>query len=132
MTAAAGLRLLPHDGRNSLHTTTYGVGQLIKLALCEGVEEILLGCGDSGTCGGGVGMAQALGQGFMLRMDKRSLQGVVEVTCRPWRRSIFHKLTIISGTFQSRLLATGTTYYAEPGALLECLDRRRVLPPATL
>lgn len=64
MAAAAGLSLVPRDRRNPLHTTTYGVGQLIKLALDEGAEEILLGCGDSGTCDGGVGMAQALGARF--------------------------------------------------------------------
>lgn len=64
MAAAAGLRLVPHNRRNPLHTTTYGVGQLIKFALDQGAEEIVLGCGDSGTCDGGVGMAQALGAKF--------------------------------------------------------------------
>lgn len=64
MAAAAGLSLVPRDMRNPLHTTTFGVGQLIKLALDAGAQKILLGCGDSGTCDGGVGMAQALGVDF--------------------------------------------------------------------
>jgi len=64
MAAAAGLSLVPRDQRNPLHTTTYGVGQLISAALDAGAEHILLGCGDSGTCDGGVGMAQALGARF--------------------------------------------------------------------
>lgn len=64
MAAAAGLSLVPRDMRNPLHTTTYGVGQLIRLALDAGAEKILFGCGDSGTCDGGVGMAQALGVRF--------------------------------------------------------------------
>ena len=64
MAAAAGLSLVPRDQRDPLHTTTYGVGQLIKAALDAGAEHILLGCGDSGTCDGGVGMAQALGARF--------------------------------------------------------------------
>lgn len=64
MAAAAGLSLVPRDMRNPLHTTTFGVGQLIKLALDAGAEKILFGCGDSGTCDGGVGMAQALGVKF--------------------------------------------------------------------
>lgn len=64
MAAAAGLSLVPRDMRNPLHTTTFGVGQLIKLALDAGAEKILFGCGDSGTCDGGVGMAQALGARF--------------------------------------------------------------------
>ena len=64
MAAAAGLSLVPRDLRNPLHTTTYGVGQLVKLALDAGAEKILFGCGDSGTCDGGVGLAQALGVRF--------------------------------------------------------------------
>lgn len=58
---AAGLRLVPPNKRNPQLTTTYGVGELIKLALDNKVEKILLGCGDSGTNDGGIGMAQALG-----------------------------------------------------------------------
>jgi len=64
MAAAAGLSLVPRDRRNPLYTTTYGVGQLISAALDAGAEHVLLGCGDSGTCDGGVGMAQALGARF--------------------------------------------------------------------
>ena len=61
MAAAAGLRHVPTDLRNPLVTTTYGVGELISAALDEGVERILVGCGDSGTNDSGAGMAQALG-----------------------------------------------------------------------
>ena len=61
MAAAAGLRLVPRDARNPLKTTTYGVGELIKAALDDGAERILVGCGDSSTNDGGAGMAQALG-----------------------------------------------------------------------
>jgi glycerate kinase len=68
MAAAAGLRLVPRDKRNPLLTTTYGVGELIRAALDEGVERILIGCGDSGTSDGGAGMAQALGA-RLLRTD---------------------------------------------------------------
>lgn len=64
MAAAAGLSLVPNDQRNPMHTTSFGVGQLIKAALDGGVTGILLGCGDSGTCDGGVGMVQALGGRF--------------------------------------------------------------------
>ncbi|MDY6055092.1 glycerate kinase [Micrococcus sp.] len=61
MAAAAGLRLVPRDRRDPGETTTYGVGELIAHALDEGVTEILLGCGDSGTSDGGMGALQALG-----------------------------------------------------------------------
>ncbi|TKA79404.1 hypothetical protein B0A49_03343 [Cryomyces minteri] len=67
MAASAGLRLVPRDQRNPCLTTTYGVGETIVAAMSAGAERILVGCGDSGTCDGGVGMAQALGARFVDR-----------------------------------------------------------------
>ena len=64
MAAIAGLRHVPGDKRNPLKTTTYGVGETIIKALDHGAERILIGCGDSGTSDGGVGMAQAIGVTF--------------------------------------------------------------------
>lgn len=61
MAQAAGLRLVPSDARDPMRTTTWGVGELIGVALDEGVKRILVGCGDSGTNDGGAGMVQALG-----------------------------------------------------------------------
>ena len=63
--SAAGLRLISPDDRDPLITTTYGVGELIKAALDSGAERILIGCGDSGTNDGGIGMAAALGIRFL-------------------------------------------------------------------
>lgn len=65
MAAIAGLRHVPNEQRNPLWTTTYGVGETIIKALDNGAERILLGCGDSGTSDGGVGMAQAVGVRFL-------------------------------------------------------------------
>lgn len=64
MAAAAGLSLVPRNRRDPTRTTSYGVGELIKAALDEGVERILIGCGDSGINDAGAGMAQALGVGL--------------------------------------------------------------------
>lgn len=61
MAAAAGLRLVPRDQRDPGRTTTYGVGELISHALDAGVQNVLVGCGDSGTSDGGMGALQALG-----------------------------------------------------------------------
>ncbi|KAH7018738.1 glycerate kinase family protein [Macrophomina phaseolina] len=61
MAAAAGLSLVPKEARDPTVTTTYGVGELIAAALDEGVDKIVIGCGDSGTSDGGAGMLQALG-----------------------------------------------------------------------
>ncbi|QUW20972.1 glycerate kinase [Sporosarcina sp. Marseille-Q4063] len=64
MAAVSGLKLVPRNQRNPLKTTTYGVGELIIAALDLGIDNILIGCGDSGTSDGGAGMAQALGVHF--------------------------------------------------------------------
>lgn len=61
MAAASGLHLVPKKNRNPLDTTTKGTGQLIKAALDDGVEHIIIGVGGSATNDGGAGMAQALG-----------------------------------------------------------------------
>lgn len=61
MAAASGLHLVPADKRNPLVTTTRGTGELIKAALEQGVEHIIIGLGGSATNDGGAGMARALG-----------------------------------------------------------------------
>ncbi|MFF5156944.1 glycerate kinase [Streptomyces sp. NPDC000348] len=61
MAAVAGLSLVPRARRDPGATTTYGVGELIRAALDQGVRRILVGCGDSGTSDGGAGALQALG-----------------------------------------------------------------------
>lgn len=70
MSSAAGLMLVPREQRDPERTTTYGVGQLIKAALDEGVRSILIGIGNSGTTDGGAGMAAALGARFCDEHDR--------------------------------------------------------------
>jgi glycerate kinase len=65
MAEAAGLPLVPKDRRDPTITTTYGVGELIRAALDEGVTSIIVGIGGSATNDGGAGMAQALGVRFL-------------------------------------------------------------------
>ncbi|HTK11739.1 MAG TPA: glycerate kinase [Ktedonobacteraceae bacterium] len=61
MAACAGLPLVPPERRDPRVTTTYGVGELIRLALDAGCRHFLIGIGGSATNDGGAGMAQALG-----------------------------------------------------------------------
>jgi len=61
MAAASGLTLVPREERDILRASTFGTGELIRLALEAGAEEILVGLGGSATCDGGAGMARALG-----------------------------------------------------------------------
>lgn len=61
MAAAAGLPLVPEDQRDPIHTTTYGVGEMIRDAILKGCERFIVGIGGSATNDGGIGMLQALG-----------------------------------------------------------------------
>ncbi len=61
MSAAAGITLVPPEERNPLHTTTYGVGELIRDAINKGCRHFIVGIGGSATNDGGIGMLQALG-----------------------------------------------------------------------
>ena len=65
MAAASGLPLLTAAERNPLHTTTYGVGELILDAIHQGCRRFLIGIGGSATNDGGFGMLSTLGYQFL-------------------------------------------------------------------
>ena len=72
MASASGLHHAPEDRRDPRTATTYGVGELVRAALSDGVSEIIVGLGGSATNDGGAGAMQALGARF-LDAEGRSL-----------------------------------------------------------
>lgn len=58
---ASGLQQLTPAERTALHSTTFGVGELIREALDAGAEHVLLTLGGSATNDAGAGMLVALG-----------------------------------------------------------------------
>ncbi|CAO1667998.1 Glycerate kinase [Halomonas sp. NYA30] len=67
---ASGLQHLTADERNALHTSTFGVGELLLAALDQGAEKALLLLGGSATNDGGAGMLQVLGARFLDQNDE--------------------------------------------------------------
>ncbi|HEY8780178.1 MAG TPA: glycerate kinase [Mucilaginibacter sp.] len=65
MADASGLRLLKKDELEPLRASSYGTGELIKFALDEGVNKIIIAMGGSATVDGGCGMLSALGVVFL-------------------------------------------------------------------
>ncbi len=65
MAAAAGITLVTDTQRNPLHTTTYGVGEMICDAIKKGCRRFIIGIGGSATNDGGIGMLTALGYEFL-------------------------------------------------------------------
>ncbi|MCB9782299.1 MAG: glycerate kinase [Candidatus Omnitrophica bacterium] len=61
MARASGLALLGDKEKNPLFTSSFGTGQMLRIAIDSGVQEIFLGIGGSATNDGGAGMGAALG-----------------------------------------------------------------------
>jgi glycerate kinase len=64
MADASGLRLLKKDELDPLCASSFGTGELIKFALDEGVNKIIIAMGGSATVDGGCGILSALGVSF--------------------------------------------------------------------
>ncbi|MGC8842738.1 MAG: glycerate kinase [bacterium] len=125
MAQAAGLSLVPPRKRNPMKTTTYGVGELIKFALDQGVERIIVGIGGSATNDAGLGMAQALGiraldeegkdvpwggEG-LLKLERIELDGLDE--------RIKRVKIIVACDVQNTLLEAASIYAPQKGASKE-------------
>lgn len=68
-----GLSMLEVEERDPMHTTSFGLGEVIADAINYGVKEIVLFVGGSATNDGGIGMAAALGYKFIDK-DGESVQ----------------------------------------------------------
>ena len=79
MANASGLPLVPENLRNPLNTTTYGVGELIRLAIEDGCRDFVIGIGGSATNDCGLGMLTALGFDFNAGIFGRDLEKISAV-----------------------------------------------------
>ena len=70
MACISGLALLKENERNPWTAGTYGLGQVVKASLDQGVSGLALTLGGSATVDGGVGMARALGYRFLDRQER--------------------------------------------------------------
>ena len=62
---SVGLARLSAQERNPMHTSTFGLGEMIREAATLNPNKIIIGLGGSATCDGGMGMAHALGWAFL-------------------------------------------------------------------
>lgn len=77
MADASGIRLLLPDELDPLRSSSFGTGEMIRLALDRGVNKILIGLGGSATVDGGAGILKAIGLRFLDRYGKE-LSGLPE------------------------------------------------------
>lgn len=66
-----GLQLIPASKRNPMFTSSYGLGQQIKIAIKKGANKIIIGLGGSATNDVGIGMATAMGYDFLDKNGKK-------------------------------------------------------------
>ena len=86
MAQAAGLTLVPAADRDPKITTTYGVGELVRIAVGRGATSVVMGLGGSATTDGGSGMMEALGVRFLDEQGERLPRGGGARCDRDWRR----------------------------------------------
>ena len=64
MASVAGLEQVPNEQRHPKHCTSRGVGELIRIAVAQEADVILIGIGGSATSDLGLGALEALGLQF--------------------------------------------------------------------
>lgn len=133
MAQAAGLPLVPMSQRNPLHTTSWGVGQLILAAMerDEGLtsssrRRVFIGIGGSSTNDAGLGALQAMGLEVVLHGgavlqrpltggDLRSIEALrVTDTFRRVRQWLQGRVTLICDVSNPFIGPQGATYIYGP------------------
>lgn len=118
---ACGLQLVPEHQRNPLHTTTYGVGQLIDAARSNGADRILVGLGGSATADGGAGALAALGfqlssaDGSGLKIGGEHLIRIAGIEPR-WVASWEQVEVVVLADVRTRLLDAPKRFGPQKGA----------------
>ncbi|MBE7323309.1 glycerate kinase [Nocardioides sp. Y6] len=85
---ACGLHLT--GGQEPRRAGSFGVGELVRAALAQGVRRVVLGAGGSGTTDGGAGLLAALGATADVPLDAGpdGLAGVSQVDVAPARAAL--------------------------------------------
>lgn len=83
MAKASGITLLHNNERNPRMASTYGTGQMIKVALDQGFRDFIICIGGSATNDAGVGMLRALGLRLLDETGRdvqRSIDGLYDIS----------------------------------------------------
>jgi glycerate kinase len=131
MADASGLRLLNRDELDPLRASSYGTGELIRFALDEGVDKIIIAMGGSATVDGGCGILDALGIVFLdangqrLHATPGDLLNMAKVDATGLDKRIFNCEIVILCDVDNKLLGPqGAAHIFGPqkGATLETVN----------
>jgi len=131
LTHVAGLSLLKPSDYNPLNTHTFGVGDLIRLALDLNCSKIILAVGGSGTLDMGFGALRALGyrffdkDGLELKGGGGNLSSIVTVDTQCFDRRILNVDFQIACDVENPLIGecgAAKVFGAQKGATREEID----------
>ncbi len=96
---ACGLHLLPVADRDPGLTSSFGVGELVAIAVEQGVRRVVVGLGGSATNDGGAGLLAALGArpAEQLRAGGLALSGLRQVDVEP-ARALLRRVDLVAAT----------------------------------
>ncbi|HRJ30206.1 MAG TPA: glycerate kinase [Cyclobacteriaceae bacterium] len=115
MAKSSGLMLLKQEEYNPLKSSSYGTGELIRHALSNGVEQIIIGIGGSATNDAALGAAEALGFQFFDSAGNRVTPGgesLAKIVCID-RSNVHPRLQHVSVT---AICDVTNPFYGEHGA----------------
>ena len=99
LAGASGLALLSPAQRDPMRTTTFGTGELIRIAMDRGVDRLIVGLGGSATCDAAAGLAQAVGVTFYDDTDRLITEpltgGALATVARVERRGDLPPITVM-------------------------------------
>ncbi len=72
---ASGLQSVPENKRDALLSSSYGTGELLRIALESGAQTLIIGLGGSACTDAGAGMLQALGAKLLDQDGKQIPRG---------------------------------------------------------
>ena len=103
---ACGLHLVPAADRDPERATTYGVGELLAVAVDAGVDRIVVGLGGSATNDAGAGMWAGLGATADgdLTAGPHGLKGITSVDLAPARARLGRTELVVASDVDNPLL----------------------------
>jgi len=134
MADASGLRLLKHDELNPLQASSYGTGELMKLALDKGVTKIIIAMGGSATVDAGCGILSALGVKFLNKEEQKLLtpESLIElhkIDVTEIDKRILHCEIVVLCDVDNKLLGdngAAAVFGPQKGATIEAVKKLEV------
>lgn len=115
---SSGINLVKKEELNPYVATTYGLGQVIDMAIKQGSKKIVLGVGGSATNDGGLGLLEALGVRFydeddneLYHLSNKDMKKIKRIEISEFKNRIKETKFLVLNDVSNPLLGeNGATY----------------------